>query len=421
MISSPRICITSPWNYPLFNPDNQTHFGGWEVRIALIAKELARRGNFQVNLIVGDHSQPHIEQWDGVTLYSWIGRTIWGIPTPGRQEKSPVDSLHISGRLRGWIAGRRRGRQPGPVSGQIGPYVITPEGISIYDEVDADIYMVPGNSQFSGEVGFYTRQRGRKYAFLAGSDMDYYPEYKHSPDALDIYSVPYALKTYAIESADIHILQNERQAEMLKSGYGRQGVIIKNPIDLACQFPPNPAARNILWVGKSDERVKRPSLVLELARQLPEYQFVMIMNLSMPEVHQQRLEEAKNLPNVTLVERVPFDQIEQYFANACLHLNTSSFEGFPNTFLQAAKYAVPTISIQVDPGGMLSQHACGLVCNGDFEALKENVRALMMDDGRRSMFGEKALAYVREFHDKDVILPKYEQALFSVLENDGRR
>ena len=62
-------------------------------------------------------------------------------------------------------------------SGQVGSYVIEARYLSIYDEVNADIYLVPGNSQFSGEMAFYCQQRGKKYVFLAGSDIDFSPEY----------------------------------------------------------------------------------------------------------------------------------------------------------------------------------------------------------------------------------------------------
>jgi glycosyltransferase involved in cell wall biosynthesis len=415
MTEKPKLCIISPWNYPLFNLQCDGYFGGWEVRIGLIAKELARRGRFEVSLVVGDHGQPHVERIAGVTLYSWRGRTIWGIPAPINREKDcqtrAPNSLQaiLQSWLRKWLSG-----QP-LLIGQVGTYVIDPKMISIYDEVDADIYTVPGNSQFSGELAYYCRERGKKYVFLSGSDFDYYPEYKAEPEKSDMYGVPYPLKVYAIEKAHAHVVQSEHQAQMLKQGYGRSAIVIRNPIDLTPDFPRNPKANTILWVGKSDERIKRPSIALALASQLPEYGFVIIMNLANPETHQQCLEKAKRLPNVTLLPRVPFAEVERYFANARVHVNTSAFEGFPNTFLQAAKYGVPTLSLQVDPGAMLSQYGCGQQCGGDLGRLKENVRLLMTDTRLYAEMSGRCLDYVRVYHDKEKIISQYEKALADVL------
>jgi len=414
MAKTSRLCIVSPWNYPLFNPQNQTHFGGWEVRIALIARELARRGRFDVSIVVGDHGQPHVERIAGITLYSWRGRTIWGIPSPENREKDSQARAPNSfqARLLNWI----RKSSPHPLqTGRVGSYVIEPSMISIYDEVDADIYTVPGNSQFSGELAYYCRHRGKKYVFLSGSDFDYYPEYKVEPKKSDMYGIPYSLKVYAIENAHTHLVQSERQAQMLEQGYGRSAIVIRNPIDLTRDFPRNPEANTILWVGKSDERIKRPSIVLALARQLPEYAFVIIMNLANPETHEQCLAEAKSLPNVTLLPRVPFAEVERYFANARVHVNTSVFEGFPNTFIQAAKYGLPTVALQVDPGAMLSQHGCGQQCDDDLDRLKETVRLLMHDTQLYAQTSARCLDYVRTYHDKEKIISQYEKALEGVL------
>lgn len=418
----PKLCIVSPWNYPLFNPENNGHFGGWEVRVALIARELARRGNLRVSMVVGDHGQPHIEEIEGIRFHTWQGRQIWGIPFPA----VPVNHASLwqtwtasAKRLAGTINSFLPNRQPRPPleCGKIGPYEIHPAMIAVYDEVDADVYTVPGNSQFSGELAWYCRQRRRQYVFLSGSDMDFYPEYKTDPEKLDIYSVPYGLKVYAIESARAHIVQNQRQADMLRDGYSRSAIVIPNPIDVTQKFQKNPQPSAILWVGKSDERVKRPSLMLELARRLPQYQFTIIMNRALEDTHQSCLALAAELSNVTITEKVPFSRIEAFFADARLHLNTSSFEGFPNTFLQAAKYGVPTVSLQVDPGSMLSQHGCGLTCEGDFERFKQSVKLLMEDVDLYTEKCKNSLNYVHEYHHKDKIIPRYEKVFTDVFES----
>jgi glycosyltransferase involved in cell wall biosynthesis len=170
-----------------------------------------------------------------------------------------------------------------------------------------------------------------------------------------------------------------------------------------------------LWVGTSEERIKQPAVLFDLAQRHPEFEFIVIMNPTVPEIHNKYMQRGGQLPNVKLLKRIPFAAVESYFANARLHLNTSLFEGFPNTFLQAAKYEVPTISLQVDPGGMLSQHGCGLLCDGDFGKLEANVHRVMNDHALRAQMGKRALQYVRIYHDKDIIIPKYEQVLHSVI------
>ena len=402
MYEKPRICFTIPSIYPLFNPENKTSFGGWEVRIALIAKELARRGNIDVNLIVADHGQPHLEKREGVTLYSWEGRELWGIPIPVKPFSTRLK--HRIKRL--W----EKYVQP-PKIGQVGSYKILPVMTAIYDEVNADIYIVPGNSEFSTEVSYYCQQHGKRYVFLAGSDIDYEPEHKTHPEKRDLYGVPYYLKAYAIESAAAHIVQSEHQAHLLRTGYGRTGTVIKNPIDLQRKFPLDTATKTILWVGKSNETVKRPSLILKLARQLPQFHFVIFMLRGHDELHRKCLAEAQELSNITLFEYVPFEQIEKYFASAYLHLNTSVFEGFPNTFLQAAKYGVPTVSLKVDPGNMLSHYGCGVACEDNFEVFKQTVQSLMTNNQLRKSYSEKSLEYIAKHHDKEIIVPKFEAVL----------
>jgi len=420
MSRKPRLCIIDPWVYPLFSPQQQGHFGGWEVRVALIARELARRGFFKVSVVVGDYGQPHIEHHRGITLYSWRGREMWDIPLQPPVSTIPLQPPASTLMERFWRRLRFHFRPaPPPLPplqpGRIGGYLIKPEMVEIYDEIDADIYTVPGNSQYSGELAFYCKQRGKKYVFLAGSDFDLYPEYKAEPDKLDMYEVPFVLKTYALENAQMHIVQNERQSAMLKQGYGLNGMIIRNPIDIRPHYRRPNLPERILWVGKADGRVKRPSLVFELARRMPDLPFDIILNQGLPDEHKICLKEAKTLPNVTLIERVPFEEVERYYAAARLFVNTSVFEGFPNTFLQAGKYGVPIIATDVDPGGMLSQHGCGITCGGDFERFVESVRRLMADADLYAKMSVAVLHYVRTYHDKDIVIAQYEKAFREVL------
>ena len=454
----PKICITAPLIYPLFQKGVDTPFGGIEVRMAVIARELAHRNNFDVNIVVGDFGQPHIEKIDNITFYSWRGRTLWGVQKSfgkdGLQIIEPINDpgakirdrvrilrpylgrlwellrrinrivlrgINFSKRILGYLKRKIEQlieilKRQDPLYTRLAGYAITRRMISIYDEVNADIYLVPGNSQYTAEVAFYCKKRQKKFVFIGASEMDFYPEYKKKNGA-DIYGVPYEMKTYSIVNAHGHIVQNPSQQVMLKDGYGINSTVIKTPIDVTPWFPVPKKRCNILWVGKSDEQVKQPSIVFKLARELPEYLFTIVMNKAIEKVYQQCLLEASKLANVTLIEKVPFEEIERFFAEARLHVNTSSFEGFPNTFLQAAKYGIPTVSLQVDPAGMLSEHHCGLVAGGDYPTFKEQVRTLMSNHDVYSLYYDTSRKYIHDHHNKNIIATEFERVLLTFLKS----
>ena len=438
----PRICFYSLYCYPLFNSECQAPFGGWETRISLIAKELARRGNFDVTVIVGDYGQAPVEYRQGVRLLVWVGRKMIPVseidpPAPGAWSTAGLGRLQsvrfntgvlaLAKRLlrkilhpvKELLIAIKKNRDTYAVLDRSGQHIVWRDEIKILDLADADLYVVPGNHHMSAVMAFYCRVRKKKYVFLSGSDYDYSPDYKLSPNAIDIYGEAYYEKVFAIEGSDLHIVQSPQQAKLLEAGYGRSGVVIRNPIDLSSSRPRSSNPDTILWVGKTDERVKRPSWFFSLARRLPEQKFVAIMNKYDEESFAACLETARSLPNLTLIEKVPFEEVEKYFAEARLFVNTSVFEGFPNTFLQAAKYGVPIIASDVDPAGMLSQHGCGVTCGGDFEILVQSVQRILADERLYSATCQAVLVYVKTQHDKELVISQYERAFRNLLDTSA--
>ena len=61
-----KICIVSTKAYPLFNPKCNETYGGSEVQMFMLAKELSKE--FDVSVIVGDFGQKEIEEYDGVKV-----------------------------------------------------------------------------------------------------------------------------------------------------------------------------------------------------------------------------------------------------------------------------------------------------------------------------------------------------------------
>lgn len=71
-------------------------------------------------------------------------------------------------------------------------------------------------------------------------------------------------------------------------------------------------------------------------------------------------------------------------------------EGFPNTFLQAGKQAVPVLSYRVDLDGYIDRDGCGIVAHGDFERLVEGLREIRADS--ETVYGRNHRVYVERNH-----------------------
>ena len=82
-------------------------------------------------------------------------------------------------------------------------------------------------------------------------------------------------------------------------------------------------------------------------------------------------------------------------------MNTSEFEGFPNTFIQAGQGGATILSLLVDPDELLSVHQAGLCAAGDWETFLEDARELHEDEATRSELQRRAQAFVGEWHDND--------------------
>jgi glycosyltransferase involved in cell wall biosynthesis len=219
--------------------------------------------------------------------------------------------------------------------------------------------------------------------------------------------------------ADLILTQTDTQRRLLQERFGRKGVILRNPIDLS-QIPSGDEVGSereeiALWIGKSD-RIKRPEILLQLAAAFPDKQFVMVLNRSDPALFQAVVQ---NRPaNVQILEWVSFQESERLFARAFVLVNTSSFEGFPNTFLQAGKYGVPLLSLQVDPEGFIERHTCGIVAQGSFDRLVNGFHLICSDQDRRSLFARNVQEYVQRHHALEEKIAQLHH-LLSDLRGDG--
>ena len=92
-------------------------------------------------------------------------------------------------------------------------------------------------------------------------------------------------------------------------------------------------------------------------------------------------------------------------------VNTSSFEGFPNTMLEAWSVGIPVVCIlSVDPGGVIEREHLGLVSRTAAQ-LREDVSTLSRHEPLNQRLGDNGLAYVQRRHSLEAVFEALTRAL----------
>ncbi len=349
------ICFVAPHAWPVLSRDPDIKVvGGAEVQQCILARLFARRG-YRVSMICLDHGQPAVSVVDGVTVHR-IFRMDEGVPI--------LRFLHP--RLTSmWRA---------------------------LGEADADIYYYRSSAMWVGVVAEFCRRNGRRSIYSGASDMDFAPDAGGQiPLARDRW-----LYRQGLAAVDRIVAQNEEQVRSCLANHGRHAVVIPS-----CYEPPSSAnstgdKTELLWVGRIHP-TKRPEMLLELARRLPQHRFVMVggAGQNVGDYEERIRAEAAGLSNVHLTGFLPLAQVEPWFDRARMLVNTSRFEGMPNTFLQAWARDIPTVGT-VDVGAPVHHIAM------DVESLATEVVRL---SGEAT--GGRYRKYFEEHHSTDEALRRY--------------
>ncbi|MGZ5063979.1 MAG: glycosyltransferase family 4 protein [Usitatibacter sp.] len=383
----PHICFVAPTTWPILSGDTRLKVvGGAEVQQSMIAPALVRRG-YRVSMICLDYGQPDRTEVQGITVYN-MHKPDEGIP--GLRFFHPrLTSL--------WRALTR---------------------------VDADVYYQRTSAVYTGFMAHFCRRHGRKSIYSGASDVDFLPgrEDIHFTRDKKIFE-------WGVRNVDRVVTQNEVQQKQLFDNYGIEGVVIPS-----CYTPPAGARADrggyVLWTA-SIRPSKRADLALEIARRLPNYRFVVIggpdSDRKSQEYYASLVETARALPNVEMKGFVPFVEAERWFNGARVVLNTSSYEGFPNTFLQAWSRAIPTVAF-IDTGSRTRQGLPVYDSVRDVSEASWKVERLMRDDILWREASQRVLAHFRGNHSIGAVIDRYESEIgrltgldFRLRGDDGGR
>lgn len=204
-----------------------------------------------------------------------------------------------------------------------------------------------------------------------------------------------------IPYSDAIICQTNEQKNILKKGR------LKCPIFVVRNGHPLPirASRkseelfNVVWIGK---HWKNPSIFVELARKFqdePRIMFFMAGVFPEEKAYLYR-KEMNKLKNFVYLGRLTHDAVNDLLDRSHVLVNTSDYEGFPNTFIQSWMRGVPVVSLKVDADGLLRKERIGFHSQTE-EQLEKDLRALAQDVQLYEKISENASVYAIREHNID--------------------
>lgn len=198
--------------------------------------------------------------------------------------------------------------------------------------------------------------------------------------------------------------QNRYQLEHLKKKFPSKKIFCHhNPFIITEDFIPYDKSKReyIAWAGNF-RKVKNLRALYETANKCPDINFK-IAGTDTPETDEETknyILKLKQLNNVEFIGYLKRTEISNFFSKAYALLNTSHFEGFSNTFLEAWAAGTPVIStIYVNPDNIISDKGLGFTAD-NFETLSDCINILMKNSVENyKKLSEKCRAYVVENHN----------------------
>ena len=272
-------------------------------------------------------------------------------------------------------------------------------------QIDPDVCIQCAVGDLTGLIGAYSRLHNSRFIYHSANNMDLILR-----SAYWVTKSPISLFQYAfgLASADLVVAQTREIAEQFRNKFlGLKRVAYVPPIyDASSVRAPVSKSNYALWLARM-VWFKQPELFIRLARSLPRYSFVMAGGGPM-ESEMRRLSGA--LPNLRFLGQVEHETAEQLCAKARVFVNTSTFEGFPLTFLEAAARRTPQVNLNYDPDEVICRYRLGFHSRS-FEKLVKDVSSIMEDDHLTRELGDNARRYVIKKHSPEAALEAYESAL----------
>lgn len=345
-----KLCIITPSHWSCI-------FGGAEQQVSLLLKELIERDIFELCYIARNVDLSFIPNGYKIEKI----RTNWF--------STKIGLMYDAGKL-----------------------------LAILNNVKPDIIYQRIGCAYTGIVAYYARHNNCKMVWHISSDANVLPfgVDKNISGLKIIRFFEKKFLEYGIRNTNAIIAQSQQQAELLFKFYGLQPTIIVPNYQPVPDIPYRKKLPvTIIWIANL-KPMKQPEVFIKLAKDINEnindVRCLMIGRAGNSNWHSRVLNEISQTKCIDYLGEKTHEEVNELLSQAHILVNTSTYEGFPNTFIQAWLRELPVVSLNVNPDNVLVSHNIGFY-SGSYKRFLEHVTRLIINDKLREEMGQKARKY----------------------------
>ena len=209
------------------------------------------------------------------------------------------------------------------------------------------------------------------------------------------------LHLFALTVVNAVFCQNSYQYRKMKKKYPYKSVFrITNPYFSFKGNKDNDVKKSrkyVAWMGIFQSQKNIPAL-LRIVMNNPQHNFRIAGSeaSSIDKKSQLAIIKLKGRQNVKFVGYLTRDKIQTFFSDAIALLNTSHYEGFSNTFLEAFSVGTPVISLIVNPDKILTKYHLGFIVNENEVGDKINY---LIANYRNNDMEKRIIKYLNDNHN----------------------
>lgn len=272
------------------------------------------------------------------------------------------------------------------------------------EELKPDVIYQQSRQSYTAVCASYAKKAGIPCFFHIAHDFDLNYRWitlRYSPNTpFDLIECLAGMR--GIRNASHIIVQTERQGRMLKENFGRDATtVVRNFQPLPDSLPQKPGGPMRVFFVANFKDFKRPWLFMDLAESFKgrtDLEFIMAGRPALERRFKPMMERIPGIPNLTYLGELPIVKVNEQMELADLHVNTSTFEGFPNTFLQAWGRGAIVTTLNVDPDEGMEQMGIGFCAGGSMQRLHDFVDEMSRSPERRRQIQQNAFEFVHEHH-----------------------